>query len=241
MSGTTLLLSDLHLPVTASPLRLKFAAFLQGPARAADAVYLLGDLFESWIGDDIGVLDYADEIRALRATSDAGVQLCFMHGNRDFLVGARFAAATGVALLPDPTHLMLAGVPTLLSHGDVYCTADHAYQRWRRFSRHRGVQHAFLKLPARLRRRIGGAARGQSDRDKRHKPEIIMDVENDAVKTAFRHSQAVRIIHGHTHRPAQHHLAIDGRDVERLVLADWTPERCEYLRVTESRFERIRL
>lgn len=233
------MLSDLHLPVAPSPLRDSFAAFMQGPARRADAVYILGDLFETWIGDDIGLSDYANEINQLRAASDAGVALYFMHGNRDFLVGKRFAAATKITLLSDPTPLTLAGVRTLLSHGDLYCTADTAYQRWRHFVHHRRVQNLFMKLPEHLRRRIGGVARGRSEIDKHHKPAAIMDVTEDAIVNAFRQSPIDRIIHGHTHRPASHRMQINGRDVERIVLADWRPQACEYLRCTATAIERV--
>jgi len=237
--SVTLLLSDLHLPVAPSPLRDSFTAFLQGPARTADAVYILGDLFETWLGDDIGLIDYADEVHHLRAASDAGVALYFMHGNRDFLTGKRFADATKITLLSDPASLVLAGVPTLLSHGDLYCTADTAYLRWRRFAHHRGVQSVFLKLPENLRRRISSAARGRSEIDKHHKPATIMDVAEDAIVEAFRQSLVDRVIHGHTHRPAEHRMQVDGRVVERIVLADWRPERCEYLRCTEMIIERV--
>jgi UDP-2,3-diacylglucosamine hydrolase len=239
-------LSDLHLPAAPSPpgaasLRESFAAFLEGPARKADAVYILGDLFDHWIGDDLGLIDHADEVRQLRAASDAGVALYFMHGNRDFLIGERFAKATGVTLLHDPVELMLGGVPTLLSHGDLYCTGDIAYQRWRRFAHRRSVQRVFLKLPAGLRRRIGGAARGRSELGKRNKPESIMDVDDAAVRAAFERHGVGRIIHGHTHRLAEHRLKIGAHEVERIVLADWRPQQREYLRCTDDRIERIRL
>ncbi len=237
--SVTLLLSDLHLPIAPSPLRDAFAAFLQGPARTSDAVYILGDLFETWLGDDVGLVDYADEVAQLRAASDAGVALYFMHGNRDFLVGKRFAAATNMTLLNDPIELMLAGLPTLLSHGDLYCTADTAYLRWRRFAHHRGVQSVFLKLPEKLRRSIGGAARGRSEIGKYHKLAAIMDVTDDAIISTFKQTPIDRIIHGHTHRPAEYRMQVNDREVERIVLADWTPQRKEYLRCTETTIERV--
>jgi len=226
---TTLLLSDLHLPLQASPLREAFARFLAGPARQAEAVYILGDLFEYWIGDDAGLRDYAAELLELRALADSGVRVGLMHGNRDFLVGRRFAAAAGVELLRDPLRLELGGVPTLLSHGDLWCTDDHAYQRWRRFSHNPLVQRVFGLLPEAPRRRIAGAARQQSAVDKSHKPEAIMDVNEAAVREAFRRSGAGLIIHGHTHRPAEHHYELDGSARERVVLADWRPQHMEYL------------
>ena len=239
MSAPTLLLSDLHLPAAPSPLRETFRSFLRGPARESKAVYILGDLFEHWIGDDLGLVDYADEAQELRALHNGGVALYFMRGNRDFLVGKAFSAATGVTLLPDPVQIRLAGVATLLSHGDLYCTADVAYQRWRRFAHNRRVQQIFLRLPAKLRRRIAGAARGRSESDKQSKPVSIMDVDPGAIDAAFRRYDVDCIIHGHTHRPDLHQLEVDARIVERLVLADWHPGRCEYLRCDEDRIERV--
>jgi len=224
-----LLLSDLHLPLQASPLREAFAGFLAGPARRAEAVYILGDLFEYWIGDDAGLRDYAAEVLALRALADSGVRLRFMHGNRDFLVGRRFAAAAGLELLRDPLRLELGGVPTLLSHGDRWCTDDRAYQRWRRFSRNPLAQRLFGLLPEARRRRIAGMARSQSEVDKSHKPQAIMDVNEAAIRHALVAHQVRRIIHGHTHRPAEHHYDFDDGPRQRIVLADWRPEHIEYL------------
>jgi len=235
----TLLLSDLHLPLEeGSPLRQDFVRFLAGPAREAQAVYILGDLFEYWIGDDAGLRDYAAEVRALRALADAGVRVRLMHGNRDFLVGRRFVQATGAKLLHDPLRLELGGELTLLSHGDLWCTDDHAYQRWRRFSRRPMVQRLFGLLPQGQRHRIAGAARQQSAVDKSHKPDAIMDVSEAAVREAFEACGVSRIIHGHTHRPAEHRYDIDGAACERIVLADWRPGRHEYLAVAEGEWER---
>jgi UDP-2,3-diacylglucosamine hydrolase len=222
---TVLLLSDLHLPAEPSPLREGFARFLAGPARQAQAVYILGDLFEYWIGDDAGLEDYAAEVGELRTLSNHGVRIGFIHGNRDFLVGHRFAAAAGVELLRDPLRIDLDGVPTLLSHGDIWCTDDHAYQRWRRFSRNPLAQRLFGLLPRGQRRKVAGAARSQSEVDKSHKPQAIMDVNQAAVRSAFQRHGVRRIIHGHTHRPAEHRYDAG----ERIVLADWHADRMEYL------------
>lgn len=239
---STLLLSDLHLPATPSPLRTAFIAFLQGPARLARRVYLLGDVFEYWIGDDTGLRDYAPEIDAMKALSDQGVQLFFMHGNRDFVVGPAFAGAAGLQLLDDPTVIDLDGVPTLLSHGDLFCTDDLAYQRWRRFSRNRSGLAVFRLLPEALRQRIAGAARRRSIDDKSAKPESIMDVNEAAVRQAFGHYGVSRIIHGHTHRPARHAVVRDdGTPAERIVLADWRPQRMEFLACEGAEMQRIAL
>lgn len=225
----TLFVSDLHLPNEPSPLREGFLHFLRGPARGAEAVYLLGDIFEYWVGDDVGLREYPAEIQALRALTDSGVTAYFMHGNRDFLVGRRFAEATGVRLLRDPSRIALDGRRVLLSHGDIWCSDDRGYQRWRRFSRNRIAQWIFLHLTEPRRRTIAGGVRSQSADAKRAKVESIMDVNAAAIERAFREHAVPCIVHGHTHRPADHRLTVDGREVERIVLADWRPQRMEYL------------
>lgn len=229
-----LLLSDLHLPSSASPLRDGFLRLLEGPARQVQAVYILGDLFEYWVGDDLGLADYASEAAALRALTGAGVAVYFMAGNRDFLVGRRFAAATGVRLLRDPQLLSLGGRPTLLSHGDRYCSDDRSYQRWRRFSRNALAQSLFRLLPRGRRQRIAASLRARSDAGKRNKPEAIMDVNAQSVLQAMHHYGVKRLIHGHTHRPADHLLHMGTQRGERLVLADWRAERMEYLLIDDQ-------
>lgn len=236
---SALLLSDLHLPAEPSPLREGFAHLLAGPARAVDQVWLLGDIFEYWIGDDAGLQDYAPEIAALRALTDAGVRVGFMHGNRDFLVGRHFVQATGVTLVADPLPLTLAGRRVLLSHGDRWCTDDHAYQRWRRFSRNPRAQAVFAQLPRRLREAIAGGVRSRSGQEKRYKPAAIMDVNAEAIDDAFRSSGVDCIVHGHTHRPATHALAIDGRRVERIVLPDWSASRMKALHADQHGFSEV--
>jgi UDP-2,3-diacylglucosamine hydrolase len=237
----TLFISDLHLPAASSPLREAFAKFLAGPAREAAAVYILGDLFEVWIGDDAGLREYSVERACLRALTGAGIPVFFQHGNRDFLVGADFAAATGVQLLPDPFFIELGAVPTLVSHGDLFCTDDVGYQRWRRFSRRRSLQALYRALPVSWRDRIAGGVRQQSDAGKQAKAAAIMDVNDAAIGAAFRAHGAQRLIHGHTHRPADHAYDIDGRRCTRHVLADWHPGRCEALRVDRSGVQRVKL
>lgn len=237
----TLFLSDLHLPAGASPLRDAFAGFLEGTARSAEQVFILGDLFEYWIGDDAGLQTYAREISRIAALSALKVPVYFMHGNRDFLVDGQFAQVTGAHILPDPYVLNLYGTPTLVSHGDLFCTDDLAYQRWRRFSRNRLAQRLFCLLPQAGRQKIAGGLRAQSDGQKRYKPEDIMDVNEHAISTAFPKHGVQCMIHGHTHRPAEHRYDIAGRLCERIVLADWRPGRMEYLRVDENSCVRIAL
>ncbi|MBL6751585.1 MAG: UDP-2,3-diacylglucosamine diphosphatase [Nevskia sp.] len=229
MSKPVLLISDLHLPVQPSPLRDAFLAFLAGPARSAETLFILGDLFEYWIGDDAGLVDYAGEAVALRELADSGVRVRLMRGNRDFLVGRLFAKAAALRIVQNGLRLDLAGTPTLLLHGDTLCTDDRAYQRWRRLTHNRLVRRCFLALPEALRRRIAWHARGRSEADKRNKPEAIMDVNAHAVRAAFRRHRVGRIIHGHTHRPADHRVEVDGHPLERIVLADWREQRIEYL------------
>ncbi len=238
---STLLLSDLHLPAGPSPLREAFLSFLDGPARLAKQVYLLGDLFEYWIGDDTGLRDYAPEVAALRALGHSGVELFFMHGNRDFVIGPRFAHAAGVTLLQDPVVVELCGKPTLLSHGDLFCTDDVGYQKWRRFSRNKLGLAIFRRLPEALRQRVAGSARRRSTSGKLQKTDAIMDVNGSAILEAFSRYGVTRMIHGHTHRPATHlHPLADGQQGERIVLADWRPQQIEFLACEKGKLQRVR-
>lgn len=218
----TLFLSDLHLSPDRPALVDAFRAFCAGPARTADRVYLLGDLFDSWIGDDQLREPVALAVaNAMRGLADAGVPVGVMQGNRDFLLGERFAREAGATLLPEQTVVDVAGVPTLLLHGDELCTDDQAYARYRAVVRSPKGQRRFLALPYAVRRGIGRYLRGRSRSAIADKPEMIMDVAGTAVDAAFRTAGVTRIIHGHTHRPARHHLVVDGRPCERWVLADW--------------------
>ena len=157
----------------------------------------------------------------MRSVANAGVPVGVMTGNRDFLLGERFTDVAGATLLPEQIVINLAGTPTLLLHGDELCTADLDYQRFRRFARNPRNQRTFLAFPYPLRRGVASLLRRKSRSTSAAKPESIMDVEQSAVEAAFRAANVTRIIHGHTHRPAHHHLVVDGRDCERWVLADW--------------------
>ena len=217
----TLFASDLHLD-SESPWAIDaFLAFLNGPARSAEALYLLGDLFEVWVGDDDDSRDHARTCDGLKALTDSGVAVYVIHGNRDFLLGDRFALRTGVKLLPDPVLVDLYGVPTLLSHGDVFCTEDPSYQQLRSIVRRPGFQQRFLALPLDARRTLASAARAGSKAHTGRTIPTIMDVNPDAVIRAFRATGARRLIHGHTHRPAIHPGIVDGTNTERVVLAPW--------------------
>ena len=199
-----------------------FEAFCRGPARDASAVYVLGDLFDQWIGDDqLREPLAAGVASALRGVSDSGVPVAIIVGNRDFLLGPRFTAAAGAKLLPEQSVIDIAGAPTVLSHGDEMCTSDIAYQRFRAFTHDRRRQRYFNALPFALRRGIANWLRGKSRAATAVKPESILDVEPSAVDAAFRSANVARMIHGHTHRPAQHRHVVDGRQCDRYVLADW--------------------
>jgi UDP-2,3-diacylglucosamine hydrolase len=190
---------------------------------------VLGDLFDAWIGDDQLRETLAERVSvALRGIANAGVPVGVMAGNRDFLLGERFANAAGALLLPEQIVINLAGTPTLLLHGDELCTGDVGYQRFRAVVRNPDYLRYFLALPYAMRRGIASWLRRKSGTATADKPETILDVEHRAVEAAFRASNVTRIIHGHTHRPAHHHLVVDGRDCERWVLADWY-DRGSYL------------
>jgi UDP-2,3-diacylglucosamine hydrolase len=223
----------LHLSPARPALVDAFDAFCAGPARAAAGVYFLGDLFDAWIGDDQLREPLAAHVAAaMRGVARAGVPVGVIVGNRDFLVGSRFAETAGARLLPEQIVVEVAGTPTLLMHGDELCTGDVRYQRFRVWSRNRERQRRFLLLPYALRHAVGRWMRRQSGVEKAAKSEIIMDVEPAAVEAAFRAAKVTRIIHGHTHRTALHRLVVDGRTCERWVLADWYG-RGSYLEVDE--------
>ncbi len=217
----TLFISDLHLCAERPAITQLFIEFLAQQAGNCDALYILGDLFETWPGDDDDAPDSARIISALRALRDGGTMIYFMRGNRDFLIGEKFAALSGCRLLPDPGVIDLNGVPTLLMHGDTLCTDDAGYQRFRRLVRNRCSQWLFLKLPLALRRRIARHLRAQSMSRTRGKPPAIMDVNAHSVAAVMRQHQVTRLIHGHTHRPAVHDFELDGKPVQRIVLGDW--------------------
>jgi len=229
-----LFLSDLHLSSVRPEATAAFLAFAAGPARDARAVYILGDLFDWWLGDDQLAEPFAAAIaQALRAVSDAGVPVYVGHGNRDFLLGSQFARMTGATLLPETYVLDLFAVRTLLSHGDELCTDDLDYQRYRRRARDPALQRRLLRLPYRARRTIAWWLRRMSRSTNALKAEAIMDVNSRAVEDAFRIHAAQRMIHGHTHRPARHEHNVDGMARERWVLADWH-DRGRYLEVDAS-------
>ena len=221
---TTLFISDLHLDCTRPDISAQFLEFLEREGRRAQALYILGDLFEAWIGDDDPDPDKRRVIAGLRAVTDAGVKSFLIHGNRDFLIGKRFCRETGVQLLADGTVIDVYGRRVLLMHGDLLCIDDHAYQRLRRIVRNPLVQFVMRRLTLRQRQRLAERMRAGS---KEHiasmdiaAPEI-MDVNEDEVRRTFARYGVDCIIHGHTHRPAIHEMQIDGHPAVRIVLGDW--------------------
>jgi UDP-2,3-diacylglucosamine hydrolase len=217
-----LFISDLHLTEERPEANERFVGFLEEKARAADALYILGDFFEYWIGDDdLGEPFNAVIAGLLRDLSQRGVALSLMHGNRDFLIGERFCAATGARLLADPTVAEIEGVKTLLVHGDTLCTDDVEYQAWRRKARDPAFQAEFLAKSLPERRRAIMQMREKSKEVVQGKPAEIMDVNDDAVRQALRRHGVRRLIHGHTHRAGRHALELDGERCERWVLPDW--------------------
>ena len=218
----SLFISDLHLTEERPEANERFIGFLEEKARAAEALYILGDFFEYWIGDDdLGEPFNAVIAGLLRDLTQGGVRLFFMHGNRDFLVGQRFCAATGAQLLDDPTVEIIEGEKTLLVHGDTLCTDDMEYQAWRRKARDPAFQAEFLAKPLAERRRATQLMRQKSKQVVQEKSAEIMDVNEAAVREALRRHGVRRLIHGHTHRPGRHMVELDGERAERWVLPDW--------------------
>jgi UDP-2,3-diacylglucosamine hydrolase len=236
----TLFISDLHLSSARPAINRIFFDFLRDQAAQAEALYVLGDLFEYWTGDDDDDPFNATVLKALRELTDRGTALHVMHGNRDFLLADQFAAITGAIMLPDTTLLSLHGQPTLLMHGDTLCTDDLRYQQFRAEVRTRQWRENFLAQPLATRRHIVAGLRDDSTRDKQLKSEAIMDVTVSAVESELRKHGYPRLIHGHTHRPARHVHVVDGHRCERWVLADWY-DRAAYLQCSPSACENINL
>lgn len=218
----TLFIADLHLDDSRPQITRLFEDFLASDeARSADAVYILGDLVEAWIGDDDDAELPARIARATHALRDRGVPVYFMVGNRDFLLGEDFARRAGFTLLDDGTVHDLYGRPTLLMHGDVLCTDDIAYQTVRKQVRMPEWKAQILAMPLDARRAFAAKARQDSKAHTGSTMETIMDVNAEAVADSMRKAGVTRLIHGHTHRPATHRFELDGQPAERIVLGDW--------------------
>lgn len=218
---TTLFISDLHLEESRPDITRAFLAFLGEKATGAESLYILGDFFEAWIGDDERTPLQEQVAGALRQLSDSGTRLFLMHGNRDFLIGEDFCARAGATLLDDPTVIDLYGTPTLLMHGDSLCTADVEYQKFRANMRNPQWQQMILQRPLKDRQQMARQLREISMAKNQGKEEFIMDVTPEEVVKDMEHHGVQRMIHGHTHRPAVHDLIANGQPARRIVLGDW--------------------
>ena len=218
---TTLFISDLHLEAERPDIGNQFIRFLQTDATEAEALYILGDLFEAWVGDDDPNAYYAIIKLAIRKLVDSGIPVYFMHGNRDFMIGTKFANETGVKILKDPYPVRMYGQKALLCHGDAMCTDDVQYQRVRSMTRDPVWQQSMLTKPLKERLRIAEEARRQSLEQTLNLSMDIMDVNQGAViRTINEHGVDV-LLHGHTHRPDIHTVDLGNRKAKRIVLGDW--------------------
>ena len=233
---TTLFISDLHLDASRPAITRLFLAFVENEASKADALYILGDLFEAWIGDDASD-EVGDAVAdALARLHDRGVPCFYIHGNRDFLLGDAYARRARMTLLPDPSVVEIGGDNILLMHGDTLCIDDAPYQAFRKQAHDPAWQRAFLARPVAERRAFAEHARAESQRYTKSVADAITDVNADAVHRALQDFCVRRLVHGHTHRPARHPLSIDAEEAERIVLGDWY-EQGSVLRVAPARID----
>lgn len=218
--GYALFISDLHLSESGAAVNQLFFSFLQTQAIHADALFILGDLFETWLGDD-DLSPYNSSVIAAIKKLSASIPVYFMAGNRDFLIGRAFAKASGCTILPDPSVVRLYGKPVLLAHGDALCQSDRLHLIFRSFIHKPWLQRLFLKLPLPWRRKVATGLRKRSKQRTKQLPFAIMDTEQSAIEQLMRIHYVKQIIHGHTHRPSIHHFLLDGELAERVVLNDW--------------------
>ncbi len=235
LSMTILFIADLHLSPSHPDITDCFFRFMEQEAPSASALYVLGDLFESWIGDDEETPLQCDVANAFKTLSAKGVPIYFIHGNRDFMIGKRFAKSAGMTLLPEHHVIDLFGEPTLIMHGDTLCIQDEAYQRYRKKVHNKFTQWLFRRLPLSTRQKIGQKIRSSSSSNNQEKPQEIMDVDQNEVTRVMQAYGVKQLIHGHTHRPNIHTLSIGTDLAQRIVLGDWytqgsvlacTPEGC---------------
>lgn len=227
---TTLVISDLHLSPERPALTRAFCRFLVAEAAGADALYILGDLVDAWVGDDDPSEFARDVKRALHLLAHRGTSIFFLHGNRDFLVGPHFAAQVGATLLPQEYVANIYGQRVLLMHGDSLCTDDHDYQRFRRWVRNPLGLWLLRHLPLRQRQNIAASWRARSQAANAGKTAAIMDVTQEAVTDALHRHGVSLLVHGHTHRPAVHCVEINGEQSTRVVLGDWDEQLGWYVR-----------
>ncbi len=235
-----LIIADIHLqPEQGHPINQHFKSFLKTQLKQVEALYILGDLFEMWVGDDIGIDTYRPFIELFSQLSQQGLAIYLQYGNRDFLMQKAFCQATGIQILPDIKVVSFFNTPYLLLHGDTLCTDDKDYQKMRNIVRNPVVQFLFLKLSRKRRLAIGEKMRQSSKKHSQNKQAEIMDVNQQAVEQLFqRYPQVENMIHGHTHRPQKHTLKVDGQTKYRWVLGDWRP-KSKIIKITESGAELI--
>jgi len=230
-------ISDLHISLEKTEITRRFLGFLENQAGHVDTVYILGDLFDAWIGDDDNTPPNKRIKKQLKQLTDSGTRVFLQQGNRDFLLGQRFCAETGVVLLDDYEVINLNGVKTLLTHGDLLCTDDIPYQAFRKKAHSEEWQQNVLSKPLLIRLLAARWYRFRSYFHKRKKSQDIMDVNQQTVIEVMKKYDCLRLIHGHTHRPAIHDFEIDGKQAQRFVLADWKKESAQLLRWNQADYK----
>lgn len=216
-----LFISDLHLEKERPDITTAFLNFLSNEAKQAQALYILGDFFEAWIGDDDDNDFHRQIITALHESTQAGLPIYLMHGNRDFLIGKQFAKACGITLIKDPTVIELSGERILLMHGDSLCTLDRGHQFFRMISQNYFIKTLFLMIPLKLRKYIARLLRSKSTLRTQQLDSYTMDVTTESVLSMMKKNKVRKLIHGHTHQPATHQLQVDDQPGQRIVLASW--------------------
>lgn len=234
VSKDTLFISDLHLSLEKPRITRRFLDFLKNRASKASELYILGDLFDTWVGDDDFMPPTHKICKQLKQLTDSGVKVYLQQGNRDFLLGQKFCQKTGVTLLDDHAVIDLYDTPTLLMHGDLLCTDDLPYQAFRIKSHTSEWQHNVLSKPLVLRLLVARWYRLRSYFHKRGKSQDIMDVNQNTVIETLRTHNCLRLIHGHTHRPNRHDFEIDGKSAQRFVLSEWHSDKAEVLCWTDN-------
>lgn len=233
---SVILISDLHLSEERPDITEAFLSFLEHKLDGCERLYILGDFFDVWVGDDaMGTFEYsiAEQLSLLSAR---GITVYFMHGNRDFVIGSRFCKLAHCKLLKDPSLVDFYGTPVVLSHGDILCTQDVEYQKIRRIYRNPVVLFLLKQLPLSVRKKIGSKSRAKSRMKRKEKSVQIMDVTEQAVVELLEKYKVQTLIHGHTHRPATHELIANQKAAKRIVLGDWEPQGV-FLKVTPTAFE----
>jgi len=218
---TTFFISDIHISEQYPEIGEQLIDFLENQAQQSDALYILGDLFEYWLGDDDTNHEYKKIKSTLKLYTDKKIPTYLMHGNRDFLIGETFANETGITILPDPSIIDLYGEKILISHGDIFCTDDIEYQLSRESTRNPNWQKMILGKSLKERKKLAYEARKKSSKHTRQTKKILMDVNQNEINETFKKYGLNQIIHGHTHKPAIHNSMINGELYKRIVLGDW--------------------